>query len=631
MTVALASPLDGAFPGPQGLGTPVMEGESMLMHSTILWVPRVAALMLLALSMLLASLLFAAEASGESPVDYSIIYIRMPRYGDEVHLVWPEVFHPARIQPGCLLILLYPDGRDEVLLDPGDGAVTDPFVSFDGEWVYYALFHDVRPEVLNYQRGYLSEAGADIFRIHIPTRRIEQLTFGEFTPNTGAGRWDESNPVDPPEGYNRLGYGIVNMAPCPLAGGQVAFVSNRNGFMPTKSFTNPCLQLFVMDEDGRNVTPIAPMTIGSALHPTPLVDGRIAFSSYESQGLRDERNWGIWAIWPDGRHWEPLVSSFKQAGAFHFMTQLSGGDLVVEDYYNLNNFGFGALYRFPLDPPVGESRFHSAFPDENPAIDQTVGQGFHYPFQMGFSPRGIHSITPFTHGGDEAAPQGAGGGRVGKFTHPSAGRNNDVLVSWSPGPVNALERPGTLPAVDAGIYLIPGGRVLNGLADLVYIKNDDEYNEIWPRALLPYRDLYGQDEPYEFPWLPNDGSVHPELPAGTPYGLVGTSSFYKRESFPGYVTQWSDTFDGLDAFNTPENDQSSNWFTQGADAGRYDDEEIWAVRLLAMEPNTHRSYGPHEGQHFYNFANEKLRILGEIPLRKWDNGEPVLDPEGNPD
>ncbi len=57
-----------------------------------------------------------------------------------------------------------------------------------------------------------------------------------------------------------------------------------------------------------------------------------------------------------------------------------------------------------------------------------------------------------------------------------------------------------------------------------------------------------------------------------------------------------------------------------------------------MEPNTHRSYGPHsgglynDGRQFYNHAGERLRILGEIPLRKFAaNGAPILDPEGNPD
>ncbi len=91
-------------------------------------------------------------------------------------------------------------------------------------------------------------------------------------------------------------------------------------------------------------------------------------------------------------------------------------------------------------------------------------------------------------------------------------------------------------------------------------------------------------------------------------------------------------FDGLDAFNTSQNDANSNWFTQGAEAGKYENDDIWAVRILQMEPNSHRSYGPNEGQQFFNHGNEKLRILGEIPLRKFDEqGNPILDPEGNPD
>ena len=111
------------------------------------------------------------------------------------------------------------------------------------------------------------------YRIHLASRTIERLTFGEFTPNTGAGNWDESNPVNPPGAFNRLGYGILNLGPCPLPGGKIAFTSNRNGFAPPKGFTNPTLQLYVMDADGQNVTPIAPMSISSALHPTILRDG----------------------------------------------------------------------------------------------------------------------------------------------------------------------------------------------------------------------------------------------------------------------------------------------------------------------------------------------------------------------
>jgi hypothetical protein len=569
-------------------------------------------------------------------VTYDIVYVRQPRHGDDQHIVWPEVFHPGNLEPGSDLVLLHPDGSEEVLVDTTDGAVTDPFISFDGQSVYYSYFPDVTNAGINPQRG-LPYAGADIYRLNLASRQITRLTFQEFEPNTGAGTWFAPNPLNPPNSntYNDLGYGILNLGPAPVAGGKIVFTSNRHGFVPPKGYTNPTLQLFVMDEDGSNVTAIGPMTIGSALHPTPLQDGRVMFTTFETQGLRDSRNWGLWAIGPDGRHWEPLVSSFKQAGSFHFSTQLSNGDIVVEDYYNLNNFGFGALYRFPVDAPGGMPGFFGADLDDNPPIAQVVGNGFNpgfsYPFRMSFTPRGLYSITPFTNGNDDASPIPPGGGaRVGKFTHPSGAPNNDLLVAWSPGPVNALNRPTDLPAADAGLYLIPGGGPIAGPQALVPIKNDPNYNEVWPRAVASYQAVHGVIQPALLAWLPNDGLEHPaELPAGTPFGLIGTSSFYRRESFPGVG---DGDFDGLDAFNTSQNDASSNWSWQGADAGRYANADIWAVRIVALEPNTHRSYGPHNGQHFFNHVNEKMRILGEIPLRKFDaQGQPILDPEGNPD
>jgi len=575
--------------------------------------------------------LVASAAAAQAPVPYDVVYVRQPRYGNNTNTIWPEIFHPARLDPGADLMLLHPDGREEVLVAAGNGGVTDPFVSFDAQWVYYSLFPDLRPSALNPQRGDLPYAGADIWRIHLGTRQTERLTHQEFTPNTGAGRWDESNPVDPPSQFNRLGYGILNLGPCPLPGGRIVFTSNRNGFVPNKGYTNPALQLFVMDLDGSNVTPIAPMTIGSALHPTVLRDGRIMFSSYESQGLRDQRVWAIWHIQPDGRNWGPLVGAFHSGQAFHFMTQLSNEDLVVEDYYNLNNNGFGAYYRMPVRAPGGGPAFHPAAISQNPSIERTIGSGLLYPFRFSFTPRGFRAITPFTHPDDEAAPVAPGGGaRVGKVTHPCAAPGGDLLTAWSPGPCNDLTRPTPLPYYDSGIYLMRGAGPIWSPNDLARLKNDPAYNEAWPRPVVTYQAVHGVPEPETLPWLPNDGSVHRELPAGTPYGLVGTSSLYKRESFPGWVTR--DRFHGLDAFNTSENGQSSNWEIQGGDAGRYANSDIWAIRIVAMEPNTRRSYGPNLGQHYQNAANEHMRILGEVPVRKTNaQGQPVLDPEGNPD
>ncbi|MFC3192869.1 hypothetical protein ACFODZ_01320 [Marinicella sediminis] len=581
-------------------------------------------------------LLWCCVQDTRAQIEYDIVYVRQARFGDVVNTTWPEIFHPARMDPGADLMLLHPDGSEEVLVNCEICGVTDPVISFDAQWVYYSLFHDLSPGSLNGQRGDLPHQGADIFRLNLYTRVIEQLTFGEFTPNTGAGNWDESNPLNPGSQYNRLGYGILNLGPMPLPEGRLAFTSNRNGFVPTKGFTNPTLQLFVMDVDGSNIEAIAPMTIGSALHPTILNDGRLMFSSYEAQGIRDRRLWGIWTIQPDGRRWEPLVSAMTSPNAFHFMTQNSAGEVIVEQYYNLNNNGFGALFKMPLEVPQGTSGFGSPFPSQNPSIEQTVSQSIGLqPFQMSFTPWGYEAVTPMTHPGDSAAPVGDNNGdRVGKFTQPSAAPGNDLLVVWTPGPANDLNRPTTIPYYDGGLYVIENSDQIWQPEDLVLIKNDPDYNEAWPRAVVPWRAIHGDVEPASLAWLPNDGSDHPSLEPGSPYGLVGSSSLYKRDTFPG---RGDSDFAGLDPFNTSENRSSSNWDWQGADAGVYQDSDIWAVRIVGMEPNTDRRYGPDAAHHgtatdFYNFANERLRIMGEIPVRKFNqDGSPVLDAEGQPD
>ncbi len=187
-------------------------------------------------------------------------------------------------------------------------------------------------------------------------------------------------------------------------------------------------------------------------------------------------------------------------------------------------------------------------------------------------------------------------------------------MAWTGGPANNLTRPTNLPYYDSGLYLMVGGSATSR-NDLVLIKNDPAYNEQWPRALVPYRAIYGVDEPHQLAWLPNNGSS-PSLPAGTPYGIIGTSSLYKRESAPGIGGPW----DGLDSLITQAG-ASSNWVRQGADVGRYNNADIWGVRILALEPTSQGGR-----REWFNHANERMRVLGEIPTRK-----AVMDPEGNPD
>jgi len=578
-------------------------------------------------------------------LDYDIVYVRVPRKGDAVGTNWTEISNPVFMDAGGDLMLLHPDGTEEVLVQGGAGSVTDPMVSFNGEWVYYSRFHDLKGASINQGPA----AGADIYKIHVKSKKIVRLTTQLFTPNTGAGSWSRDYRTPEP-GKNYLEYGVFNMGPCPLPGGKVIFTSNRNGFKPPRRLPHT-LQLFVMDDDGRNVECIGHLNLGMALHPVVLKDGRVMFSSLESQGLRSSILWGLWCINPDGTSWGPLASAFLPGispSAYHFQTQLADGSIVAEEYYNQTSNGLGGFVKFPSAPPPGQPSFGPGYREDprNPPLRHgRLDDGRARVRRLPFSPFGIESLTRFARTDEGPADFSVRGQRlsprVGKVTHPAGAPANHLLAVWSPGPVNGGYTVHQ-PAVDGGLYLIKDGQPIDEPGQMLRIKNDPKYNEQWPRALVPYKRIYGVAEPKLLPALANDGSRSPHLPAGTPFGLVGTASLYKRESYPnGAVKPGSVTatfagtdpsgFEDLDPFNTSTDGASLNWFNQGADAGRYTNDEIHAVRILAMEPTTDRHKGPKSGRTFRSHANERLRILGEIPVRKLQGGKEPTDPDGNPD
>jgi hypothetical protein len=575
--------------------------------------------------------------------DYDIVYVRAPRPTGKVPSRWAEVGDPRTMDPGADLMLLHPDGSEEVLVavKPQE-SIADPFVSFDGQWVYYAKMHDA-----------LKHKGADIYKVHVPSRKIVQLTSQKFTPNTGAADWPKT-PLP--------AWGVYNLSPTPVPGGRIAFVSDRNTFKGTNTGYAPralALQLFVMDDPPHpgplpqgaretNVECIGHLNLGMALHPVILKDGRIMFSSLESQGLRSHHMWGIWAIHPDGSNWSPLLSAFDTSNgttdSFHFQTQLSDGHIVVQSYYNLNNFGFGMYFKQPIAPPEGYPPFGPAFPGDprnTPLRNGRYAHGRPQLLRLPFTPHGMETLTSFMQRQDNPAQEAVIGKkdspRVGKVTHPSGAPDNHLLTAWAAGAVHGHASF----MIDSGIYLIKEGKVFDDPGQMRLIKNDPKYNEQWPRAVVPYQRIYGIDAPPVLPPVANNGQKSKHLPEGTPFGLVGTSSLYKRESYPfgvvpeGKVTA---TFAGLKG---PQGDRgilgSSHWSVQGSDAGLYSNDDIHAIRILILEPNTEREGGPKSGRLFYNHAHERMRILGEIPVRHFgepgalaSDGQP-LDPDGNPD
>jgi len=603
----------------------------------------------------------AIKTDKEVNYDYDIVYVRAKRAGDDKHKrFYTDFSQPVTMEPGADLMLLHPDGSEDLLVEGGSGSITDPVVSFDGEWVYFVHIHNLE----NRSQWSPPKQGADIFKIHLASKKLVRLTNQQFAPNTGAGNWTSGYRAEKQQDSqrkNHYDYGVFNMGPHPLPGGKIVFTSNREGFRPSKGYPSIALQLFVMDDSDTDVSPQDPypnnlekighLNIAGALHPVTLADGRIMFSTLESQGIRSEISWGIWTMHPDGTNWAPLVSAFDPGGAsngFHFQTQLSDRSIIIEEYYNQNNSGFGAYLKLPPSSPVGYAPFGPAAMSDprNPPLRfgrHDNGKGRYY--RLPFLPTGAVSFTPFALNGegpaDPAILKDKSSPKVGKFTHPSGAPDNHLLTIWSPGPAN--HQYTYLPQIDGGIYLIKDGKVVEEPGQMRLIKNDPNYNESWPRAVVPYGRVYGITQPKQLPRLANDGSKSKLLPAGTPFGLVGSSSMLKRESYPnasvpeGKVTSTfssrnKDPWRGLDAFTSHGNGMPLNWHNQGADAGLYENDEVHAVRILAMEPTTDRNRGDKSGRLFYSHAMERLRILGEIPVRKFlGKSEQPLDPDGLPD
>ena len=109
------------------------------------------------------------------------------------------------------------------------------------------------------------------------------------------------------------------------------------------------------------------------------------------------------------------------------------------------------------------------------------------------------------------------------------------------------------------------------------IKNDPNYNEQWPRPWFRTSASTASTSRNVCRRWRNDGKLSPHLPEGTPFGLVGTSSLYKRESYPngvvppGSVTAtWAgkgdsrDGYNGWIPFNTSENGASLTGSTRAA-------------------------------------------------------------------
>lgn len=486
-----------------------------------------------------------------------IVYLEAPHETK----VFPEV--SPTFQTGHSSLMIIRDGVSKPLIGHEGGAILDPSVSLDGKSIYYA-----KVDSLETSRG-IPVSGAQIYRYDLETFETTQLTFND---------------------ENGLPYGILDMGPHEYPGG-VVFSSSRGGLRANGFDRQVALQLYVMNRDGSNIRRIGHMNLGGALHPKPLADGRIMFSSAEGQGRRDGKLWGLWAVNPDGSHFEPLFSAFARTHALHFHCQRSNGDIAVAEYYHQNNNGFGSIRQFTPDGKFGDPNAGLNPKIENGII--TNGDTWRYGYSSyPFSPSNIKAATPWAHDheGSKENPfdQPTLGGVMGTASHPEA-YGNDLLITWAKGDNSTHPE-----AYDLGVYLVGEAKMPWEMTKVVDDPDFHEYQavEVAPRivAYVP---------PCETPERYKD-----LLPDGTPFGIIGTSSVYARES------------EGVN--------RNSNFKWQGSDSeSEWTNADIHSIRVLAMMPTKATSSPKRD---FKAQGGERLEILGEVSVR---NGG--LDSDGNPD
>ena len=212
------------------------------------------------------------------------------------------------------LMLLHPDGSEEVLVAGGKGADRRPLRLLRRP--VGLLLPLPRPA-----RG--ATAAADIYKVHVKTRKVVRLTQQQLTPEHRRRRLVEDYRT--PEGQATEPYASTTCAParCRAAGSSssaTATASSRRAAAPACA-----LQLFVMDDDGANVEKIGHLNIGQALHPVILKDGRIIFSSLESRGYATTPAGASGASTPTAPTGTRSSAPSLAAAAipFHFQTQLS--------------------------------------------------------------------------------------------------------------------------------------------------------------------------------------------------------------------------------------------------------------------------------------------------------------------
>jgi hypothetical protein len=593
-------------------------------------------------------------SNAETAAKYDIIYVRYDIDVDEdperpSYLTMPQGEKPYEIEDGADLVLLKYNAdtdshTEQILVNCETCSVMDPTISFDAKTVYYSLITEG------------SRASSSwIYKIELeaPYTPI-RLTFDDGFDS----KLYVANTTD--EHVQGAYRGIRDMAPIPLSNGRLLFTSNRSALTALNPETSAIdkgsvQQLFTMeDHDGElttaalsQITRLETGTIHLAQHPIQLKDGRILFSSWQDVGTRFRYAMtSLFTVNPDGTDLQQFTEPHDHSKRVeHFITQLPDEQVVSAYYYPSFDFGYGILLRYPITTE-GEPDFLREHSDDGVWQDNKE-----------FSRKGTENITPHTIASDNPAPVLDGEDEPeGKYSMPSVTDKGDLLVAFSQGYVNhfhaSCNSKNICEDLRSGIYLLqyPATTKITSKDQLIMIKDDPLYNELWPKPVLTYQQLFGVTSPDIINSPLNQADIkeisNSHIKTGQAVGLVGTSSMYNRQSSPSLIENDPDA--GKFQSSTSREIHKGNWTIQGADAGVYSNDDIYGVRIISTpakpftkpidkykERDRWESIKPYLQDkrldrvvaRYGSFHGERWEILGEFPLLN----KATTDEQGNPD
>ena len=368
------------------------------------------------------------------------------------------------------------------------------------------------------------------------------------------------------------------------------------------------------------------------------------FSSLESQGLRSHHLWGLWTH-PSRRHQLGAADQRLRDRQRHrrrvplpdaaLRRQHRRRGVLQPEQQRLRH----ATSSCPPRPPDGYAGVRPGYKTTRATPPLRHGRhddGRGIYIRLPFSPYGIEALTPFvrTAATGRRTPPIRGkkdSPRVGKFTHPSGAPDNHLLTVWSPGSVNQpyaadIRRRSTAASTSSR----PASRSTSR-ARCCSSRTIPKYNEQWPRPLVPYKRIYGVDEPKQLAAAgATTASCRRTCPrarrsawsarrACTSARAIPTASCRRAASRPR-----SPASNGPRPATRAASTSSLNWTRAGRRRG--------PVRQRRHPRHPHpahgaddRRTGPKPAARSTTTPSERLRILGEIPGAQVRHGRQAAD------